>query len=175
MKVLANKLKITEIFEVRIRMEQMKEIVSLSKKHKITFSWVTRICLFKLLEQYTHLSLSIHLTNAEEKEDLLEVKEKKLKLHRHQLCLYGKDAIRVRFLASELGFTITQLVRIALRLFIHILSEKIEKKLLVEIGIKIVASVMEKLNNYTKIPFEVEDYWPFRPCAVGKVLIKFRR
>jgi len=172
MKAPTNKLKITEIFEIRIRMEQIKEIANLSKKHKVTLSWITRVCLFMLLDKYAHLSPSIQLANVEEKEDLLDTKEKKLKLHRHQLCLYGKDAIRVRFLAAELNFTITQLVRIALRLFTYSLSGKIDKSQLVEIGIKFVASVMEKLNNYTLIRFEADDYWPFRPCIVGKVLFR---
>ena len=169
MRAHTNKLKITEVFEIRLRITHISEITKLAKHHKITLTWVTRLCLFKLIEQYNSIIGKVMLANTQEKEDLRVTKQQMKKLHRHQLCLYGKDAIRVRFLAAQLGITITQLVRIALVLYLGTLKGYICKSSLVEIGIKFVIDVMEKLNGYIKISFEPEDYWPFRPCLEGKL------
>jgi len=172
MKIQTNKLKINEVFEIRLRVEHMQKIFELAKMHKITLSWVTRICLFKLIRHCSDLKSKVQLVNAKEKEDLKNDKEKNIKLHRHSLCLYGSDSVRVRFLAADLGLTITQLVRIALVLFLKGLSIYIDKDILVKTGVKLVVSVMEFLNSYKKNLFVEVDYWPFRPCYNGRSMFK---
>jgi len=172
MRVPHNKLKISEVFEIGLRIDHMREIVKLAKMHKVTLSWITRVCIFRLIEDYENRMPEIQLGDAAEKEDLQEAKEKRQGLHRHMLCLYGKDSVRIRYLASKLRLTITQFVRIALILFISTLSVVIDKKVLVEIGIKFVVSIIENLNNYTKIWFEQEDYWAFKPCFGGRLFFR---
>jgi len=166
MRAQPNKLKVTEQLEIRIRIEHWQNIVQMAKKHRITFTWVTRLCLFRLLDKWKNLDKEILLANLEEKEAMQKSKEKCERLHRHILCLYG-DEIRVRFLAAKLGLTITQLVRIAIILFIASLVDPIERAELVKQGVKVVASVMEFHDNYTKVFFVEGDYWPFRPCFQG--------
>jgi len=171
MLVQKNKLKITEVFEISLRIDQWQKIGRLAKKHKITFSWVvTRLCLFKLLAQYNDIPRDIQLANASEKSELKKSKEKSESPHRHMLCLYGQDSIRIRFLAAYLGMTITQLVRVALFLFLEKLGNLHDKEALVLRGIKLIAVVMENRHSYTKVPFELKDYWPYRPPIENGIL-----
>lgn len=107
--------KIQNILEVRIEPNVWNNIILAKKKYKITYSWVVRYCALRLAKK-----------KSLRKRKNLDILNKKIQnrrpetkiCHRHLLCLYGTDEILLRNAAMILGVTLSQLIRIALELYL---------------------------------------------------------
>lgn len=163
MKVDKNKIGVTDVFEIQMRVDMWVKIADCAKRHDVTFSWVTRFCLFEVLKKYADVLNEIELQNYLEKDNLLHDKEQKRRLHRHKLCLHGNDAVHVRFVAHKLGLTISQLLRVCVRMYIQLLFAPIERSYLVQNGIKFLESVVEKHDRFTKTKFDSGKFRRYSP------------
>lgn len=108
---------ITGVFEILIPNEMWGKIEKAQRKHvKFTYSWIVRYSLFRLLKQKKFWrKFKFVKLKAEDK----TVSKNRKACHRHSLCLYGDDHIRLKILAAELGIPISVLVRVALQWYLQ--------------------------------------------------------
>lgn len=112
------------VLEVRLPEELWRRIKVMAERHGVTYSWVVRFCLFRLIMR----SQPLNYIGFRMKRDPLRGAAPKLyyrnlravaqksagAFHRHRLCLYGEDELYIRIVAARLGVTMTHLVRLAL-------------------------------------------------------------
>jgi len=160
------KTEIKNIWEVRIDLLTWDKIIRAARFRKKTYSWIVRYCVFELARK-KDLRWTKRL-----KDSHIRIKNTvKSNQHRHMLCLYGADEIFLRNSALMLGITVTQLIRIALDVFLNrVLEGKTSKENLFKNGIKLFSKInafrsMKKKNlamvfhnYYTFMP---ENYWGF--------------
>lgn len=103
---------ITGVYEVLIPAEIWEKIVEAQKKHrKLTYSWIVRHMLFKLLKKkFFGKSCKVKKLIQEDK----KYSKAKEDIHRFSLCLYGDDHIQLKIFSSILGISISRLVRVAI-------------------------------------------------------------
>lgn len=106
---------ITEIWEVRLPHRLWAIIKQLSAQTGVTYSTITRLCVFHLAER-SHLRLGKAFQTVK-KQDMVEYKQ--AVHHRHMVCLYGEDARLWRLAAMQMGISVSCLIRLALRLYLH--------------------------------------------------------
>ncbi len=114
--------KIADVWEVRLPLQIWQQIQGLARRHQVTFSRITRFCLFQLVERSSlrHRAIFRNLA-ARDKADYGQAE----KHHRHLVCLYGEDVKMIRLAAMELKVTVSRLIRMALRLYLrHLVMEK---------------------------------------------------
>lgn len=117
---------ITELWEVRLPVKLWARIGEIARNRGVTFSTITRYCVFRLSG---HTTLRWHEKLAElHREDKVECR-KEVGLHRHVVCFYGEDLKLVRIMALELGLTVSAFIRLALRMYLRLLAmEKHSKR-----------------------------------------------
>jgi len=151
------------VWQVRISQKVWDRIVAVAVKKKTTYSWIVRYCTFRLCCT-ADLKWNDGLLDAFE-----QIKpEKAGKTHRLQLCLYGHDVKIIQMIANMLEISISDLIRIALYLYLKLLEEdKVEESDFYWNGIKLVSCVIPKrlysngrlLGYFHEIhPFSWEDY-----------------
>ena len=175
MKASANRLKIEDVFEIRLTQLTWQQIRQNAIKQRLSYSWIVRLCLFKLQTEASVRDSEIELLHQKLK---AAYGTNQQKLHRHQLCLYGSDGAYLRLLAHSLGFTISQLVRIAIAKYLdQVITELAQGYDVVKQGTKIFRkisnlkqAVMKFHNKQLYFEHFLEtSYWPYVP------LIDYRR
>ncbi|MDH5716456.1 MAG: hypothetical protein OEZ22_02325 [Spirochaetia bacterium] len=163
---LGAKIEIKNVWEVRMDLLLWDKVIRTAKLRKKTYSWIVRYCVFELARKK-----SLRWTEKLQQIDK-EIKSKKSEnQHRHMLCLYGDDEFLLRNSALILGITVSQLIRIALELFLNrVLNGKTSDKNLFWRGIKLFAQIKIfrslKKNNiamvfHSYIIVEKKQYWGF--------------
>ncbi len=169
MKIPENRLTISCIFEIQLARKYWQRISTLAEKHSISYSWIVRLCLFKLLQRpndrLQHMTIMLKEKFIDHGRD-----------HRHMLCLYGEDERYVRFKAATLGMTISKLVRCSLELYLDQVEAELESGVdVVLAGTKLFAAIEQVLirnldmeihirkNKY--VPFSRSQYWAKRPIT----------
>lgn len=97
------------------KMEKAKE-----KNPKLTYSWISRYCLFRLL-RHSHFDKSVKWKSLQTIEKKLP-KSREL-CHRHMMCLYGKDEDWIRLISIQFGSNVSKLIRLALLWYLDELLE----------------------------------------------------
>lgn len=156
---------ITGEVEVRLPQQLYASLMQAVLNLETTMSWVTRYCVFKLIRSSTFSEVTQYdLTVAEDKEEVANEEN----FHRHVLCLYGRDEELIKMAASELGWTKSRLVRVALRLYLSELSNDHSADNLKKYGTKIVKKIEIRMTNNGFWPessvfmyklFEGSDWW----------------
>ncbi len=169
MRAASNMFHVDEIFEIRLLPECWQKVQSTAFKHNLTYSWIVRLCLFRLCESELSRDKEMNLLNRKIRFKYLTNQKP---LHRHQLCLFGTDGLHLRMLAASLGFTISQLVRIALEMYLDEIIIDLKNGLdVVSKGTKIfqrgvgIKKRVTKFHNKETIlqAFPADWYWPFKP------------
>lgn len=110
---------ITDVWEVRLPTRLWEQICRLAHSRGVTFSTITRYCIFRLAAHHAlrwkKKLLELH------KEDRRAYNEAQ-GLHRHMVCFYGEDLKLVRIMALELGITVSAFIRLAVRLYLRFLA-----------------------------------------------------
>lgn len=112
------------ILEIRLPIELWRRIKGAAKLHGVSYSWVVRFCLFRLIMRpspLTYLGQDMawrRLKGIDSKfyfRNLRAVAQKSAgAFHRHRLCLYGEDELYIRMVSAMLGVSMTHLTRLAL-------------------------------------------------------------
>jgi len=157
---------IKNIWDVHLDVHIWENVKYAAEIHSRSFSWIVRYCVFQLV-----LKKNIRWTS---KMSILHENIKKnmpKKTHRHQLCLYGNDEILLRNTAMQLRISVSQLIRIALCMFLdRVLKKKVSKENLFWYGIKIIYEIKDFRSLKNKIlamdfrsfkSFSVNQYWGF--------------
>ena len=114
---------IANVWEVVLAPGVWDDVVAVAGRQGVTYSWVVRACIFKLLANRNLLS----------NKKSIVIHSKKVKVrglsrhtgHRHMLCLYGEDEKRLRMAALQQGLAVSVLLRIALSLYLgHLFNKK---------------------------------------------------
>ena len=163
--------KIEDIWEVRLTDPLWKRINASSQKFGVSFSGISRYCVFRLAEKGTGLRPDRF------KKYLTELKEThggKAPLHRHMVCFYGEDIKLVRLAALEMGISVSMFVRLAISLYLPRFEMEIHNKKAVTtqelfwLGIKRWIQVTQtKINNlgiptfrhFTFCSFPPNNWW----------------
>lgn len=115
---------ITELWEVRVPIRLWLEIKRVANLRQCTYSKITRFCAFRLAER-SSLRWRKRLRELHQ-QDRREYREGQL--HRHLVCLYGEDAKLLRLAAIEMRLTVSDLIRLALRLYLRRLAMEIHSR-----------------------------------------------
>lgn len=111
--------KIENLWEVHLSQKLWNAVVAASKVRKISYSAVTRYCVFRLAEK-EGLRMTGRL------KDICEGQRRALTVekcrHRHLVCLYGQDVRLLRLAALQLDISVSALIRLALALFLPLLA-----------------------------------------------------
>lgn len=103
---------ITGVFEVLIPNEIWEKLTKARNKHvKLTYSWIVRYALFKLLRRKNFWQKFKTIKLAKKDKTYSKSKENS---HRFPLCLYGEDHKRLKVLSAELETSVSLLVRVAI-------------------------------------------------------------
>jgi hypothetical protein len=103
--------KISDLWEVRLRSDQWQSITTLARARRCTYSQITRYCIFRLLRMQNLRWLPL-LQSAR---SVVKI-GKGDKCHRHLVCFYGEDAIEMQLVALRLRVSVSELIRIAIYL-----------------------------------------------------------
>ena len=167
MKAIGNIVFADEIYEIRFLQSTWQNIRKQAELHELTYSWIVRLCLFRFLRtlkrdarmHQAHRSVRFKLAMNEQP------------LHRHMLCLYGRDGDHLRVVAARFGLSITQFVRIAVELELEQVSLELTQGLdVVRHGTKIFMAlsgiekpVMEFHNRQVEFKhYRPGFYWAFK-------------
>jgi hypothetical protein len=142
--------------EIKLDYKTWERVVKIAGKRKVSYSWVVRYVLFRLIKcKSNNIPDIIRNTSME-------------KIHRHKMCLYGKDELLIRMTAALWGCSMTRLVQIALIRNLWRLECETEGKFhrisFYWLGIKMYNGV--KIHNKTPgniylqlTPFPKSAYW----------------
>ena len=163
--------KIRDVWEVRISQSIWKRIRTCSAKYRVSFTCVTRYCVFRLAEKGIQLRsrrfgrVLSQLRSCHEGDQVL---------HRHMVCFYGEDVKLVRLAAMEMGVSVSMFIRLALALYLPGFEMEFHNKKAVNAavlfwrGIKRWVEVAHhKINNfgiptfrhYTFSSFPPDNWW----------------
>ncbi len=171
MRAAPNYFHVDEIFEIRLLPETWVKIRETAFAHDLTYSWIVRMCLFKLQAQGYKRDQESHLLYRKVNRAYIWNEKP---LHRHQLCLYGADGHYLGMMAAYEGFTISMLIRIALEMFLtQVISELAAGADPLATGVKIFQSVRDLRSPVTKFhnkqllfkPFPRQSFWPYKPIV----------
>ncbi|AFM13481.1 hypothetical protein Turpa_2842 [Turneriella parva DSM 21527] len=159
--------KIEDIWEVRLAEPLWNRIGRSSRKYGVSFSEISRYCVFRLAEKGCGLKKERFKKILA---DLRETHACKAALHRHMVCFYGEDIKLVRLAALEMGVTVSTLVRLALMLYLPRLEMEIHNEKAVTaqelfwLGIKRWIQVAQtKINNLGVPTFRHFSFSSFPP------------
>ncbi|MES0489007.1 MAG: hypothetical protein ABUK01_03385 [Leptospirales bacterium] len=113
------------ILEIHLNQETWEKIVRIADLKKKSYSWVVRYCVFRLLKRQMGEGFGQQGCSGRAGEKFEELSERAKQhiyagnnkvedLHRHKLCLYGRDEFFIRLTSGRLNFTMSHLVRLAL-------------------------------------------------------------
>ena len=147
---------ITHIWEVKINRDLWTRINCVAKSQKVTCSWITRYCIFRLARK-GKIAWKKPVTRLYNK--IYHEKYDK-DIHRHLVCLYGEDEQIIRMTAMSLGITVSALIRIALHWFLRKLERNLVNQLqLFWFGIKFCKQI-QKINTFPKgVPISSHLRW----------------
>lgn len=170
---------ITDVWEVRLSPLVWGKICITAKKHRLTFSSVTRFCVFELAERG---SLRKHRKFSELlKQEMLERVSTKLRNareHRHMVCFYGEDIALVRMAALRLGVTVSAFIRLALCLYLRYFAmdfhstRRVTAEMIFWKGIKRWIKIpltainefsLPAVRSFLFLSFPPEDRWGYPP------------
>ena len=105
--------KIANVWDVLLDYELWERIKLAKMDSKTSYSWVVRYCVFTLIKKINaqggSFATDIHSKPQCSRQDG----------HRLQLCLYGNDEKILRIAAISLNKSISELIRLALKLYLH--------------------------------------------------------
>lgn len=108
---------ITGVFEILIPDELWQKIELAHTKHfKLTYSWVTRYSLGRMLSRKTFWNRAKFLSLKRRDKNFSKARESS---HRHTICLYEEDQQLLKSLSAELQVDISLLVRIAVMWYLE--------------------------------------------------------
>lgn len=179
---------ISGIIEVLVPLSLWQRIKKVKKKNpSLTYSWISRYALFKLLRRSGHERFIGNPKLQRLRKDDRNYSKAREKCHRHSLCLYGSDEESIQQLSLELRISISALVRIALLWYLQELEvesippsfslglkgrkrfARISLEKILYLGTKIVKEKKRKTSRInsgdTKVfyhfsVFREEDFWP---------------
>ena len=159
----------TEIWEVVLDHDTWFKIVKYAKVLGVTKSWVVRLCLKDFLKS----------EKVEHNDSLFEAFEQVKGTsyrngHRHLLCLYGEDELKLRLVAARLRMNVSNLIRTALKLNLNPSLLDTTRTNLVADGVKINKTVKCDTKGFSHgltgtydrfhfAEFPRKDYRDFRP------------
>lgn len=116
---------ISDVWEVQLSVRFWSAVSMVGRKRRMSYSSVTRYCIFRLIEKQNLRWHPILITARRQvREDLTSCHDK----HRHMVCFYGEDIKFVRYAAMNLGVSVSTLIRIALWLYLPRLAMEIQSR-----------------------------------------------
>lgn len=164
--------KISNLWEVRVSAYLWRVLETIAKKRRCSYSTITRYCVFRLIEQQNLRMTPLYMAT------LIEVRydlQAPAALHRHIVCLYGDDEVLLRMAAMRLGTSVSNVIRLALWLYLPRVAMEIHSHKSVSLqmlfwrGIKRWRQIRCEAINTLGIPtlrifsfsnFSPHEWWP---------------
>ncbi len=127
-----NPVHVNSVLEIRICRDMWENIATVAKVRGVSYSWVVRYALFRLIRRKNPLRFIGQVGNPQKIifywgkiRSIRSLNNKAWKRrvnsslkHRHRLCLYGEDELYIRLTAVSLECSMTHLVRLALEMYL---------------------------------------------------------
>ncbi len=182
--LLKRPVQITEIWEVRISQALFGKIRQLAAQRHVSYSSITRYCVFRLIApartQWQPLWRRAF-------DSMRAANKAPTPMHRHMVCFYGEDIKLLQLAALNLRISVSDLIRIALWLYLPRLTMEIHSRkhvtdqVLYSNGIKRFLRIQPKAHNLLHIPairqytcasFLPWHWWP--PAHYGAGAMRLR-
>lgn len=110
---------INDVWEVRLPRSLFESIQHIARRRKVSYSTITRYCVFRLA---SHENLRLRRLFQRAQAAIRQSQLEASAIHRHMVCLYGEDVKWLKIAAMALGVSVSELIRIALWLYLPLVA-----------------------------------------------------